>query len=126
MVKNPPANAVDTGFIPDPGRSHKARSNETRVPQLSSLCSRTWEPQLLRPMHPRVCALQQEKPLQKEARAPQSESSSHLPQLEKSQHSHKYRNEIIKQKNTLTSRTLWDQDEMSLLRLHVSHYFFKT
>ena len=27
VVKNPPANAVDTGLIPGPGRSHTPRSN---------------------------------------------------------------------------------------------------
>ena len=27
VVKNPPANAGDTGSIPDPGRSHMPRSN---------------------------------------------------------------------------------------------------
>ena len=27
VVKNPPADAGDTGSIPDPGRSHKPRSN---------------------------------------------------------------------------------------------------
>ena len=27
MVKNPPANAGDTGSIPDPGRSHKPQGN---------------------------------------------------------------------------------------------------
>ena len=27
VVKNPPANAVDTGSIPGPGRSHTWRSN---------------------------------------------------------------------------------------------------
>ena len=34
MVKNPPANAGDTGLIPGPGRSHMPRSNEARAPQL--------------------------------------------------------------------------------------------
>ena len=33
--KNPPANAEDTGWIPDPGRFHMPRSNYTRAPQLS-------------------------------------------------------------------------------------------
>ena len=27
VVKNPPANAGDTGLSPGPGRSHKSRSN---------------------------------------------------------------------------------------------------
>ena len=33
VVKNPPAEAGDMGPIPDPGRSHKLRSNEAHVPQ---------------------------------------------------------------------------------------------
>ena len=44
------------------------------MPQLLSLCSRAWEPQLLsphaqllKPIYPRACAAQQEKPLQGEA-----------------------------------------------------------
>ena len=61
---------------------------------------------LLKPEHPRTRALQQEKPPQGKARAPQLESSSHSPQLEKSpcssgdQHSHKETNKIKKKKTT--------------------------
>lgn len=33
--KNPPANAKDTGWLPDPGRFHMLRSNYTSAPQLS-------------------------------------------------------------------------------------------
>ena len=36
MVKNPPANAEDMGFIAGPGRSHMARGKWTHVPQLLS------------------------------------------------------------------------------------------
>ena len=50
--------------------------------QLWSLCPRAWEPehgahmlQLLKPMCPKAFALQQEKPLQREACAPQLEKS---------------------------------------------------
>ena len=78
MVKNPPANAEDTGSIPGPGRSHMPRSNWTREPQLLSLRSRACEPQLLSPRAttteahaPRARAPQQEKPPQWDARAPQ-------------------------------------------------------
>ena len=68
------------------------------MPQLLSLCSRALERQLLspcaatteahvlqllKPMCPRACALQQEKPPQREVLALQLESSSHSPQLEK-------------------------------------------
>ena len=42
------------------------------------------EPQLLKPTCPRVHALQQEKPLQREVHLPQLESIPCLPQLEKS------------------------------------------
>ena len=34
------------------------------TPQLLSLCFRAQELQLLKPEHPKACALQQEKPLQ--------------------------------------------------------------
>ena len=57
VVKNPPANAGDTGSIPGPGRPHMLWSNRARV-LLLSLCSR-------------ACAPQEEKPLQWEAGAPQ-------------------------------------------------------
>ena len=76
MVKNPPANAGDTGLSPGPGSSHMPQSNEARVPQLLSLRSRAREPQLLSPWAtttearvPRACAPQQEKPTQWEAHA---------------------------------------------------------
>ena len=86
VVKNPSANAGDTGLIPDPRRSHMPGSNEAHMPQLLRLCSRAREPQLLspratllKPALPRVCALQQEKPLQREARVLQLESRLHSP-----------------------------------------------
>ena len=34
MVKNPPANAGDTGSASGPGRSYVPRSNKARAPQL--------------------------------------------------------------------------------------------
>ena len=78
VVKNPPANAGDTGSSPGPGRSHMPQSKYAHAPQLLSLRSRACEPQLLSPCAattearaPRARALQQEKPLQCEARAPQ-------------------------------------------------------
>ena len=71
VVKNQPANAGDTGSIPGLGRSHMPWSNEARVPQLLSLCSRAHEPQLRSPhatttetCMPRAPAPQQEKPPQ--------------------------------------------------------------
>ena len=63
MVKNPPANAVDTGLSPGLGSSHMPRSNEARAAQLLSLRSRA--------RVPRARAPQQEKPPQREARTPQ-------------------------------------------------------
>ena len=76
VVKNPPANAGDTGSIPGPGRSHMQRSNWARAPQILSPRYRAREPQPLSPRAtttearaPRAHALQQEKPLQWEARA---------------------------------------------------------
>ena len=78
VVKNPPANAGDTGSSPGPGRFHMPRSNWAREPQLLSLRSRAHAPQLLSPRAttteahaPRARAPQQEKPPQWEARAPQ-------------------------------------------------------
>ena len=49
MVKNPLANAGDTGSSPGPGRSHMLQINQAHVPQLLSLRSTAREPQLLKP-----------------------------------------------------------------------------
>ena len=72
VVKNPPANAGDTGSSPGAGRSHMPlQSSEARAPQLLSLRSTACEPQLLSPRAttseahvPRARAPQQEKPPQ--------------------------------------------------------------
>ena len=48
VVKNP-ANAGDTGSIPDLGRSHMPRGSKARALQLLSLRSGAWELQLLSP-----------------------------------------------------------------------------
>ena len=61
MIKNPPAKIGDMGSIPGPGRSHK--------PQGISACAL----QLLKAAYPRALTLQQEKPLQRKAHAPQVE-----------------------------------------------------
>ena len=50
VVKNPPANAEDTGSSPGLGRSHMPQSNKACAPQLLSLCSRAREPQPLKPV----------------------------------------------------------------------------
>ena len=73
MVKNPPANAGDTGLIP--GLRDPTCSGVTK-PQLLNLCSRAWKPQLLsqmpqllKPVCPNVCTLQ----LESSPRSPQLE-----------------------------------------------------
>ena len=69
VVKNPPANAGDTGSSPGLGRSHMLRSNKARAPQLLSLHSRAREPQLLKP----VCL----EPVLRNKRSPRNEKSAH-------------------------------------------------
>ena len=64
VVKNPPANARDTGLIPDPGRSHMPQSSQACVPQLQRMWSTAQEQQLWKPAHTIAHAPQQEKPLQ--------------------------------------------------------------
>ena len=49
LVKNPPANAGDTGSIPGLGRFHMQQSNQAHSPQLLSSHSRAREPQQQRP-----------------------------------------------------------------------------
>ena len=71
MVKNPPANAGYTGWIPGWRRSRMPHRNQARAPQLLGLGST-------------ACAQQQEKLPQWEARIPRLESSLHLLQLQKS------------------------------------------
>ena len=56
VVRNPPANAGDTGSCPAPGRSHMPRSNwacEAQLPSLRiwSLCSATGEVATVRGPH---------------------------------------------------------------------------
>ena len=89
VVKNPPANAGDTGSIPDPGRSHMLQGNQFLA--LQRLCSGAREPnygaltlRLLGPECPGACAPKQEKPPPQEACAPHLESSPRSQQAEKS------------------------------------------
>ena len=72
MVKNPPANAGDTGLVPGPGRSHIVQSNEAHEPQLLSLCSRAWGLQFLKAAYPKPHM----PPLENSLRSPQLEESS--------------------------------------------------
>ena len=62
VVKNPLANAGDTGFDPGSGRSHMLLGNEACVPQPLS-----WHGAITEAFMPRACALQQNKSLQPEA-----------------------------------------------------------
>ena len=66
VVRNPPANAGDTGSSPGPGRYHMPQRNWAHAPQLLSLWATTTEARV-----PRARAPQQEKPPQWEARTPQ-------------------------------------------------------
>ena len=63
VVKNPPANAGDTGLSPHLGRRHMPQGKQARAPQL------------LKPMVSRAHAPQQENPQQREPHAPQLERS---------------------------------------------------
>ena len=84
VVKNPPATAGDTGSISGQWGSRMPQSNEVCVPQLLNLHSRAHNSRATTEAHePRAHALQQEKPLQREACTPQLESSPDLLQLEK-------------------------------------------
>ena len=58
VVKNPPANAGDTGSSPGLGRSYMPRSNKAREPQLLSLRSRARAPQQAKPPQWEDCAPQ--------------------------------------------------------------------
>ena len=77
VVKNPPANAGDTGSSPGPGRSHMPWSNKARVPQLLSLHATTTEARV-----PKARAPQREATTM---RSPHTawKSSPRSPQLEK-------------------------------------------
>ena len=48
VVKNPPANAGNTGLISGPGSFHMLWG-DSQCTSTSSLCSRAWELQLLEP-----------------------------------------------------------------------------
>ena len=76
MIKNLPANAEDTGLITGLGRYHMPRSNWAHVPQMLSLCSGAWEPQLLKHAPRNKRSHCNEKSTTRE--------EPHLPQLEKS------------------------------------------
>ena len=82
VVKNPPANAGDTGSSPGLGRSHMPRSNYAGVPKLLSLRSRAWA------YAPRLMKAACLEPVLREATAVRSprtamKGSPRSPQLEK-------------------------------------------
>ena len=60
-VKNPPANAVETGWVPIQEDPH-ATEQLSPEPQLLSLCSRAWEMRLLKPEHLEPCCEQEKLP----------------------------------------------------------------
>ena len=64
LDKSLPANARDMGLIPGLGRFHMLQSNQARVPQLLSLCSRACVLQLLKPLCSSAHTPQEEKPQQ--------------------------------------------------------------
>ena len=66
-------------FDPWSGKIPHATEQISLCAQLLSLCSRAQEPQLLKSECPGACALQQEKPPQREAHTPRLESSPHSP-----------------------------------------------
>ena len=68
VVRNPPTNSGNTGLIPGARGFRMPQSNWACAPQLSILCSRAQEPQLLKPVCPRFCAPQQEKSMRSSLR----------------------------------------------------------
>ena len=66
MDKNLPANAGDMGSIPGLGRFHMPRGNKAHALEPMS-CTYWAQVKPTEAQPPRACALQQEKPLQREA-----------------------------------------------------------
>ena len=85
VIKNPPANAENTGSIPTLGRFHILQGNWARARKPMS--HNYWSPAFSR-----ACTLQQEKPSQREARTPLLECSPRLPLLEKAHTTAKIQN----------------------------------
>ena len=102
MVKNLPANAGDTGSIPGPGRSHMPRSNEAHMPQLLSLCSRAYTPQLLKPARL--------EPMLRNKRSHRTtvKSSPRSPQLEKARTQQQRPNAAKKTKKKLNNKKTYN------------------
>ena len=98
--KSVPANAGDTGLIPDLGRFHRPWSNQASAPQQLSLCAETAEA-----LWPTAHTRPQEKPLQWEAHTPQwrvAAARESLHTATKTQH-----NQKIKKKKSQTGVGVW-------------------
>ncbi|KAJ8796977.1 hypothetical protein J1605_001787 [Eschrichtius robustus] len=109
VVKNPPANAGDTGSSPGPGRSHMPRSNKARAQllsqratvteacmlQLLSLCAATTEAST-----PRACARQRESTAMRSL-CTTMKSSPRSPQLEKARGKREFQAEEMGKKPSL-------------------------
>ena len=99
VVKNPSANTRDMGLIPD---LVHAAEQLSPCATILSLCSGAWELQVLKPTCSRACSSQEEKPLQREARAPQSRvapacrSQRKAHTAVKTQHSQKKKKKVIR------------------------------
>ena len=97
-VKNPPANAGDTGSTPDPERSHMEQLSPCAT-MTSEPAPKAWEPQLQKPGHPRARAPPPEKH-RNEKRAHHTWKSSPFAMKRKAhtamktQDSHEYINKI--------------------------------
>ena len=112
--KNLPANARDMGSIPGPGRFHMPRGHRACAAQLLSLPA-------------------QEKPLPREARAPQLEKSPCPPQLEKAQAQQQRSYIAKKKKKALKKRNIADLQccvnffctAVIKLYIHIYIFFFK-
>ena len=126
MVGSLPAKVGNMGSVPGLGRFCMSWGNGAHAPQLLSLCSRACKLQLLKPESPRVCARQQEKPLQRKAHIPQTERSPCSLQLEKagkdqwrpSAAKNNKQNFLIKKKKKLSSRLV----ESYTFRWEMNHW----
>ena len=81
--------ARENRFNPWPGKIPTCCGETVWAPQLLSLHSRAWRPQLLKLKCPRAHAWQQERPPQWETHVPHLEKGPSSPQLEKGPHSSK-------------------------------------
>ena len=101
VLKNIPANAGDMGLIPGLRRFYTQLIFHSQLsPRATTTEPVLWSPRatILKPMNPRACAPQQEKPSQWEASAPQLQSR--LLQLEKAHCMKQWRPSSAKNKQT--------------------------